>query len=348
LDWFIFIEIGPSGKANSLLEHEPSQAQEEILMALSRSTHGYLVALVSAVFLSTTSIFIRHLITGYAMPPLVLACWRNIIVTATLIPVMLVVNRRLLAAGWGNVGFLAMYGLMLAGFNGLWTLSVAHNGAAVATVMVYCSPAYTVLLGWKFQNESLGWGKALAVILCLGGCTLISGALDPAVWQTNLLGVVVGLLTGLCYTAYSLLGREASQRGLSPWTTLLYIFAFAACFLFLANFSGGRLPGSAAQLSDMLWLGGHAEGWIVLILLGAIPTIGGYGFYNVSLCLLDASVANIIVSLEPAFTAVFAFLVLGEVMTPVQILGSALLLTGVAVIKLADLRRSPARVLREA
>jgi drug/metabolite transporter (DMT)-like permease len=317
-------------------------------MALSRSAHGYLVALVSAVFLSTTSIFIRHLITGYAIPPLVLACWRNIIVTATLVPVMLVVNRRLLRAGWNNVGFLALYGLMLAGFNGLWTLSVACNGAAVATVMVYCSPAYTVLLGWKFLNESLGWGKALAVVLCLVGCTLISGALDPAVWQTNLLGVVVGLLTGLCYTAYSLLGREASRRGLSPWTTLLYIFAFAAVFLFLANLGGGRLPGSAAQLSDMLWLGEHVEGWIVLILLGAIPTIGGYGFYNVSLCLLDASVANIIVSLEPAFTAVFAFLVLGEVMTPVQILGSALLLTGVAVIKLADLRRGPAPVLREA
>ena len=99
---------------------------------------------------------------------------------------------------------------------------------------------------------------------------------------------------------------------------------------------------------DMFWLGSQWDGWIVLILLGAIPTVGGYGFYNVSLCLLDASIANIIVSLEPAFTAIFAFLILGEVLTPVQLLGSALLLAGVAAIKLNDLRKTPLRQLQEA
>ena len=310
-------------------------------MPISRSSKGYLVALVSAVFLSTTSIFIRHLITNYSIPPLVLACLRNVVVITTLIPIMAIVRPRLLAPGWKNIRFLAVYGLMLAGFNGLWTLSVACNGAAVATVMVYCSPAYTVILGWKFLGEGLGCAKFGAVAMCLIGCTLISGALDPAVWQTNLLGVVVGLLTGLCYTAYSLMGREASQRGISPWTTLLYIFGFAAFYLFLANQTGGALPGSGKNLSEMLWLGTHTEAWIVLILLGAIPTVAGYGFYNVSLCLLDASIANIIVSLEPAFTALFAYVVLGEVMTPVQLFGSALLLAGVGMIKLGDLRRAP-------
>ncbi len=317
-------------------------------MALSRSAQGYTVALISAIFLSTTSIFIRHLITDFDIPPLVLACLRNVVVVATLIPVMLVFNRRLLLAGWTNIPFLAAFGLMLAGFNGLWTLSVAYNGAAVATVMVYCSPAYTVILGWKYLDESLGWAKIGAVVLCLVGCALISGALDPAAWQTNLLGVIVGLLTGLCYTAYSLMGRVTSERGISPWTTLLYIFGFAALYLFLGNMTGGWLPGSANTIGDMLWLGSRWDGWIVLILLGAIPTVAGYGFYNVSLCLLDASVANIIVSLEPAFTAVFAFLILGEVLTPVQLLGSALLLAGVAAIKLGDLRKAPLRQLQEA
>lgn len=317
-------------------------------MAQSNSTKGYIVALVSAVFLSTTSIFIRHLITEFDIPPLVLACWRNVIVVATLVPAMLLINSNLLRAGRANLPFLAGFGFMLAGFNGLWTLSVAFNGAAVATVMVYCSPAYTVLLGWKFLNESLGWGKALAVILCLGGCTLISGALDPSAWQSNMLGIVVGLLTGLCYTAYSLMGRSASKRGLSPWTTLLYIFGFAAIFLFLANATGGWIPGSASRMTDMLCLGNRWEGWMILILLGAIPTVGGYGFYNVSLCHLDASIANIIVSLEPAFTALFAYLILNEIMTPIQLFGSLLLLTGVAVIKLADVRKAPLRLLRAA
>jgi len=317
-------------------------------MAMSRSAQGYTAALVSAVFLSTTSIFIRYLVTNFDMPPLVLAFWRNVFVVATLLPVMLVASPRLLRVDRAHLPFLALFGLMLAGFNGLWAISVANNGAAVATVMVYCSVAYTAVLGWKFLGESMGWMKIAAIALCMGGCALISGALQAATWQVNLLGVVAGLLTGLCYTAYSLMGRVTSERGISPWTTLLYIFAFAGSFLFLINMTGGSVPGSAVHAADLFWLGDSVRGWTVMILLGAIPTVGGYGFYNVSLTLLDASIANIIVSLEPAFTAVFAFLVLGEILTPVQVLGSALLLSGVAAIKLADLRRAPVSALQEA
>ncbi|KAF5047964.1 EamA-like transporter family protein [anaerobic digester metagenome] len=317
-------------------------------MAMSRSAQGYTAALVSAVFLSTTSIFIRYLVTGFDMPPLVLAFWRNVFVVATLLPVMLVASPRLLRVDRAHLPFLGLFGLMLAGFNGLWAISVANNGAAVATVMVYCSVAYTAVLGWKFLGESMGWLKIAAIALCMGGCALISGALQAATWQVNLLGVVAGLLTGLCYTAYSLMGRVTSERGISPWTTLLYIFAFAGSFLFLINMTGGSVPGSAERFADLFWLGDSVRGWTVMILLGAIPTVGGYGFYNVSLTLLDASIANIIVSLEPAFTAVFAFLVLGEILTPVQVLGSALLLSGVAAIKLADLRRAPVSALQEA
>lgn len=317
-------------------------------MAMSRSAQGYTAALVSAVFLSTTSIFIRYLVTNFDMPPLVLAFWRNVFVVATLLPVMLVASPRLLRVDRAHLPFLALFGLMLAGFNGLWAISVANNGAAVATVMVYCSVAYTAVLGWKFLGESMGWFKIAAIALCMGGCALISGALQAATWQVNLLGVVAGLLTGLCYTAYSLMGRVTSERGISPWTTLLYIFAFAGSFLFLINMTGGSIPGSAVRAADLFWLGDSVRGWTVMILLGAIPTVGGYGFYNVSLTLLDASIANIIVSLEPAFTAVFAFLVLGEILTPVQVLGSALLLSGVAAIKLADLRRAPVSALQEA
>ncbi len=317
-------------------------------MAMSRSAQGYTAALVSAVFLSTTSIFIRYLVTNFDMPPLILAFWRNVFVVATLLPVMLVVSPRLLRVDRAHLPFLALFGLMLAGFNGLWAISVANNGAAVATVMVYCSVAYTAVLGWKFLGESMGWLKIAAIALCMGGCALISGALQAATWQVNLLGVVAGLLTGLCYTAYSLMGRVTSERGISPWTTLLYIFAFAGSFLFLINMTGGSVPGSAERFADLFWLGDSVRGWTVMILLGAIPTVGGYGFYNVSLTLLDASIANIIVSLEPAFTAVFAFLILGEILTPVQVLGSALLLSGVAAIKLADLRRAPVSALQEA
>jgi drug/metabolite transporter (DMT)-like permease len=225
----------------------------------------------------------------------------------------------------------------LATFNALWTVSVAQNGAAISTVLVYCSAGFTVVLGWWFLNEPLDVGKIVAVVLSLCGCVLVAGAWNPTVWRTNVLGIVTGIISGLGYAAYSLMGRRASQRGLNPWTTLLYTFGFAAAFLLLFNlFPGDVLPGVAARPADFLWLGNSLAGWGVLFALAAGPTIAGYWLYNVSLSYLPSGVANLIVSLEPAITAAIAYVLLGERFTGVQVGGSVMIMAGVAFLRIYE------------
>ena len=311
----------------------------------SNLTRGYTLALMSAAILSTTAIFIRYLTQTYHIPSLVLAFWRDGLVALTLLPVLGGLYPRLLPVKRPLLISLVVYGLVLAVFNALWTLSVALNGAAVSTVLAYCSAAFTALLGWWFLNERLDWAKLLAVVLCLGGCVLVSGALDPAVWQTNWVGILTGILSGLGYAVYSMMGRSASQRGLSPWTTLFYTFGFATVFLLLFNLlPGGLLPGAATRPADLFWLGNSLTGWGILFLLAAGPTIAGFGLYNVSLGYLPSSVANLVATLEPAFTAVIAYFLLGERLNWVQLGGSLLILTGVVFLRLYEgwLRDVPA------
>ena len=201
----------------------------------SHLTRGYTIALGAAAVLSTTAIFIRHLTQTYGLPALVLAFWRDGLVCLTLLPVLALARPALLRVERRHLRFLALYGLVLATFNATWTLSVAANGAAVSTVLVYCSAGFTALLGRWLLKERLGWGKLLAVALSLGGCALVSGALDPAAWRANLLGILTGVLSGLCYAGYTLMGRTASQRGLNPWTTVLATFGFASVVLLAVN-----------------------------------------------------------------------------------------------------------------
>ena len=300
-------------------------------------TRGYTVAFISAVILSTTAIFIRYLTQNYHLPALVLAVWRDVIVTLTMLAALGLLKPALLRVQRRHLRFLVLYGLALAIFNSLWTLSVSLNGAAVSTVLAYCSPGFTALLGWWLLKERLDWAKLLAVALCLGGCVLISGALDPAAWRVNLMGIVTGVLSGLLYAVYSLMGRSASQRGLNPWTTLVYTFGFAAVFLLVFNLLGsGFLPGAITRPADFLWLGTSASGWGLLLLLAVGPTLAGYGMYNVSLTLLPSSVANLIVSLEPAFTAAIAFFLLGERLSWVQVGGSLMILGGVVFMRIYE------------
>jgi drug/metabolite transporter (DMT)-like permease len=300
-------------------------------------TRGYTIALISAAILSTTAIFIRYLTQTYHMPPLVLAFWRDGFVALTLLPVLSWLSPLLVRVNRQHLLYLIVYGLMLAIFNALWTLSVSLNGAAISTVLVYCSAGFTALLGWWLLNERLDWARLLAIAFCLGGCVLVSGAWDPAAWRANLAGILTGILSGLFYAIYSLMGRSASQRGLNAWTTLLYTFGFAAVFLLLFNLlSGGLLPGAAARPADLFWLGNALAGWSILLLLAAGPTVAGFGLYNVSLGYLPSSVANLILTLEPAFTTAIAYLLLGERLNLMQIGGSLMILAGVVFLRVYE------------
>jgi drug/metabolite transporter (DMT)-like permease len=313
--------------------------------SFSPQAKGYAIAVVAAIFLSTTAIFIRHLTQTYAVPALVLAFWRDVFVVVTLVPVFATAKKSLLRVPSAMLPYLVIYGLVLALFNSLWTLSVSLNGAAVATVLVYSSGAFTAVLGRILLKERLGGAKIAAVVLSLLGCALVAGILDIGSWKGNLAGVLTGIAAGLSYAGYSLMGRSASQRGLDPWSTLLYVFIFAALFLLLANLiPGAPLPGSSRTPADLLWLGRSWRGWLVLFLLGAVPTVAGFGLLLVSLSLLPSSVASLVVSTEPVFTAIFAYALLGEVLTAPQLIGAAMILGGVIVLRLFEARPRRAEV----
>lgn len=301
----------------------------------AHANRGYLAAFGATLFLATTAIFIRYLTLTYQMPALVLTYWREIFVAVSLFGILFFSRRDLIRVELRHLPLLALYGLVLMLFNSTWSLSVAINGASVATVLAYSSAAFTALLGWLLLKESLDLSKIIAVVLSVGGIALVSNALDPELWALNTGGVLAGVLSGLSYALYSLMGRYSSQRGINPWTSLLYIFAIGSVFMLAVNLGLGKyLPGGANTPADMFWLGNAWSGWLILLVLAMVPTLMGFGLYNVSLHYLPASVANLILTSEPIVTSAIAYFMFGEMLTPVQILGAALILAGVVLIRL--------------
>ncbi len=286
---------------------------------------GYLAALTAITLWATTGILIRYLVADEAMPPMLLAWWRNILISAGLWLGLAVFAPARLHFPAGQGGFLAGYGLVLALFNAVWIFSVQANGAAVATVLLYSSAGFTALLAhWWFQ-ESLGTPKALAVVFSLGGCVLVSGAYTPAQWHLHVAGLAWGLASGLMFAAYSLGGRAASRRGLDPWTTLFWTFGVASVLL----------AGLNAALESAVWLPRLSlTGWSMLVVLALFPTLLGFVAYNAALVFLEASVVNLLATLEPVMTALMAAAFLGEHLTAVQIGGSALILVGMVLVQM--------------
>jgi drug/metabolite transporter (DMT)-like permease len=304
---------------------------------------GYLIVLVATILWSTTPIFIRSLIESQ-MPPLLIAFWRDALIAMILIALLSAIRPGLLRLPRSDLLFFALYGLVLMAFNGVYTISVALNGASVSTVLAYSSPAFTALISRWLWRESLGIFKIIAIVLSLAGCVFVSGAYDPAMWDLNPAGIAIGLGAGVLFAAYSVFGKASSLRGVNPWTAMTYSFAFASLFFSLpllmplADWTPAlRGVGSGR---DLWWLGRDFAGWGMLLLLAWGPSLGGFGLYTVSLGTLPASVASLIASLEPALTAGLAFLFLGERLTPEQLIGSAMILAGIILLR-ADVLYRP-------
>ncbi len=301
------------------------------------SSPGYLIGLAATVLLSFTGILISYLDRAYQLPSLVLAFWRDVFVVLGLSVAFALFSRsrfRLNASLWS---FFLLYGLSLSLFNSMWTFSVQFNGAAIATVLAFSSPAMTAVLAHYILHEPINLIKLLSIGLSLPGIVLVSGAADPAAWQVNAAGIAFGLLTGFTFACYNMLGKTSSNKGIDPWTTMFYGFTSAIGFLFLFNVLM-NVFGGQALLSNFLWLGTSLSGWAILFLLGIGPTIGGFGLYLVSLGYLPATVANLIGALEPAFTAIWAYLLFHEQLTAIQIMGSLLVLASVILLRFGEER----------
>ena len=311
--------------------HEPPP----MMQAKSQYSRGYMIALGATLLWSTTGVIISHLSRSYDLPSLVLAFWRDLFVALGLAAAFLVSSAGHFRLGREHWGFLVWYGLILALFNSMWTFSVEFNGASVATVLAFSSPAMTAVLERLIFRATISRTQLASIALAITGTVLVSGAHDPAAWQVNAAGISFGLLTGLFFACYNMMGKAAANKAIDSWTAQFYSFGGAAAFLLLFNLATDILTG-ATPLSNLTWLGGSWAGWGWLLLLGLGPTLGGFGLYTMSLNFLPATVANLIATLEPALTAIWAYFLLGEQLSGVQLLGSVCIFTGVILLRIGN------------
>lgn len=206
----------------------------------------------------------------------------------------------LVTAAFGVVGVSVFYGA--------YQLAVRSGGASLASVLLYTAPAFVALLGWLFLRDRLGRRELLAVGGTLGGIALISFGGGEGVTASGA-ALAWGLLSGFTYSLYYLYGKAFFGR-YSPAA----LFAVA-------------LPVGALGLLPFLSFTPKTGGaWLSLGGLALLCTYLAYLAYSAGLRHLPATRASVIASLEPVVAAGLAALVFGERLSPLALLGAALVI----------------------
>lgn len=300
---------------------------------------GLLIASISTVILSTTGVIIYYINTIYGTSPLVCAFWRNVFLVFLLGLLLELFYPFLIELHRKDVGYLIRYGFLLSIFNVSWQTSVQMNGAGVATVLVCLSSIFTVVLASLFLDEKMSNGKLTAAIIACFGTLLITDSINLSSWIGNLAGTLCGVFSGLCYSLYCLMGKNAASRNLNGWTVMLYSFLFSTGFLLLYLFTGKMLFPSS-EIFHIFSMGTRFDGWAFIFLLAAGPTLLGFGLVQLSFRYLEVSMTNLILTVEPIFTMILAYILLGERLSAWELAGSGLIIGAIFIVCLKELQQS--------
>lgn len=215
-----------------------------------------------------------------------------------------------------------LFGLFgVAFFYVLNTQAVILTNVATASVLLYTAPVYVTLIAWRLWGEPLTWRKIGAVAAAFLGCALVARAYDPGALQLNGIGVLVAAASGFTYALFTIFSKYFSTRA-SPWTTVTYSLVFGTLFLLPLQFihvPGLGEPGYEVLMNEPL-------AWLALLGLCLGPTLGSYALYNAGLRTVPAGVASVIATIEPVVAGIAGFIILGQVLEPLQIVGAVIII----------------------
>lgn len=253
--------------------------------------------------------------------PLALLTWRFVLAGMLLAVVASLRRRGSLAVSKADIGryaTLALTGYGAASVCFFYALTFAD--ASVVAVLLYAYPALVAIASWTFLGARRTPAQVVAVIVTFLGCALVVGigsGENQAAWQ----GVALGLGAAVGYTLFNLL----SARWL-PGRDRLAMMAFTFSIAALLPAVGAIATGGLAALSVAAWT---STTWVLLAAIVLVPTFAAIVLYLEGIAGLGPAQAAVISTLEPLFTVALAAWVLGERLTPTQLVGAVLVLIGV-------------------
>lgn len=270
----------------------------------------FLTLAVGVTSISFAAILIR-LTRSHAVA---VAAWRMALAGLPLLPFLAYCRPR--HVGTKNLLLSLLSGLFLALHFSLWISSLRYTTVASSVVLVTTNPLFvglfSVLMGER-PTRRLWEG----ILLSFAGATMIGWG-DFALGGRALWGDVLALLGAVMASGYLLAGRQARRElGLFPYISLAYGTAGALLLLFVALVPGG----------EPLPLTGDWP-WIALLALG--PQLLGHTALNWALRFLPAAAVALAILGEPILSSLWAYLIFGEAIRPLQGAGFALVLAGIA------------------
>jgi len=193
--------------------------------------------------------------------------------------------------------------------------SIAFIPVSLAILIFYTYPLVTLILNSIVERRAPQGAEYLAFACAFAGLALI---LDVSVNELNVVGVMLAL-TGSVTAAAHLVVAQHAMRIANVRTVIFYMSLSACVFVGLVTFAFGQtaLPGPGAG------------SWLLAYIVAAFCI--GMGAMLTGVRTIGPVRTSIIMCMEPPVVIGCAYVLLGERLSAVQLLGAALVIAAIVI-----------------
>jgi len=289
---------------------------------------GLIVAVIAAVTFGASGAFIKPLLeSGWS--PAAAVTVRVLIGGLALLPIALIALRGRWDALWrGRWRILGMATVGVAGTQLLYFAAIQSIPVGTGILIEYMAPLLLVAVVWARSRRMPKAVVLIGSVVALAGLVMVvspggSGRLD-IVGLVFALGAMVG-----CAVYYVIAARPSDNLpavalasfGLLLGGAILGLVGLLGLVPFTANF--GEVP----------FFEGSAPWWIPMLVVGVVATAIAYATSIAATEMLGSRLASFVGLLEVVAATFYAWLLLGERLTLVQLLGGLLILVGIAFVR---------------
>jgi drug/metabolite transporter (DMT)-like permease len=285
---------------------------------MSSTYFGYLFTIMSAAAFASTSLFLK-LALGAGM-----SVWSYSLLNSAFTLVM---------AGWmlfreprhqrsntgGLRGWVGLFTLCGAGAAIAFNVALVYLSISLGTILLFTYPAFVALGAWLLLGQRPSGAHAVALLMTLAGAILTANLAGATAGGVALLGIALALLAAVSHATYIVAGERLSGALTAVAATALTRLGILVGTVLLS-------PRVFLEVPSVTW-----RGWMIALAASVVAGVAPFLFLNRGIALIGANRAAIASVAELPFALALGMLFQGDVITPIQWAGAALIVAAVIV-----------------
>ena len=281
---------------------------------------GDILIIIAGLFWGSMGIFVRHL-NSLGFSSIQVACLRLVTAGILFALILLIKDPKGFKIRARDIPlFLALGIVSILFFTCCYFTAIRIMTMSTAAILLYTSPIWVMILAIIFLKEKITVQKIIALVLAFAGCVLVSGFGG----KVTVIGILVGLGSGLGYGLYSIFGTFALKK-YTPFTV--------TCYTFLIAGAGSIVVSNPADLTEKITAVDNKLSLLGFVLLTSVVTaVIPFLLYTLGLNRTTAGKAAVLATVEPAAATLFGFFIMKETIGPVAICGIVLVFAAIVVL----------------